>query len=99
MGWQMPWYSAKDSLDTLLGGRRIGRMNLVCYLRQGDRVFETYWTTARGVEVMDNSYRLLDLTVNGRQETWEDSPEGWPQRFQDEQNFRIDGVPPPSGPV
>jgi predicted dithiol-disulfide oxidoreductase (DUF899 family) len=40
--------------------------------------FETYWTTIRGVEVMDNSYRWLDLTVYGRQETREDSPTGWP---------------------
>ena len=45
----------------------------------GDRVFETYWTTLRGVEAMDYSYGLLDLTVYGRQETWEDSPAGWPQ--------------------
>jgi predicted dithiol-disulfide oxidoreductase (DUF899 family) len=80
MGWQMPWYSALDSLDTLLVGRRIGRMHIVCYLRQGSKVFETYWTTARGVEVMDNSYHLLDLTVYGRQESWEDSPVGWPQQ-------------------
>jgi predicted dithiol-disulfide oxidoreductase (DUF899 family) len=80
MGWEMPWYSAKDSLDTLLTSpKRPGRMHLVCYLRQGSNVFETYWTTIRGVEAMDNSYRLLDLTVYGRQETWEDSPSGWPQ--------------------
>ena len=45
----------------------------------GDRVFETYWTNGRGVEAMDNSYALLDLTVYGRQETWEDSPAGWPR--------------------
>jgi len=81
MAWEMPWYSApRDSLKTLLVGRRIGRMHLVCYLRQGSKVFETYWTTVRGVEAMDNSYRLLDLTVYGRQENWEDSPPGWPQR-------------------
>jgi predicted dithiol-disulfide oxidoreductase (DUF899 family) len=55
-------------------------MHIVCYLRQGSNVFETYWTTIRGVEAMDNSYRLLDLTVYGRQERWEDSPTGWPQR-------------------
>ena len=79
MGWQMPWYSALPSLDTLLVGRRIGRMHLVCYLNNGDRVFETYWTTVRGVEAMDNSYRLMDLTVYGRQEKWENSPPGWPQ--------------------
>src|SRR5580704_14720053 len=80
MGWEMPWYSAPwDSLDTLLVGRPVGMMYIVCYLRQGPKVFETYWTTIRGVEAMDNSYRLLDLTVYGRQEMWEDSPTGWPQ--------------------
>jgi predicted dithiol-disulfide oxidoreductase (DUF899 family) len=80
MGWEVPWYSALGSLDTLLTGRRVGRMHIVCYLRQGSKVFETYWTTARGVEVMDNNYHLLDLTVYGRQEKWEDSPSGWPQQ-------------------
>jgi predicted dithiol-disulfide oxidoreductase (DUF899 family) len=82
MGWNMPWYSAERSVDTLLAGRQAGRMHLVCYLRDGDRVFETYWTTIRGVEAMDNSYALLDMTVYGRQETWEDSPAGWPQRWE-----------------
>ena len=93
MGWEMPWYSALDSLDTLLVGRRVGMMHIVCYLRQGTRVFETYWTTRRGVEAMDNSYRLLDLTVYGRQERWEDSPTGWPLRPEGEHNYRIDGRP------
>ena len=51
---------------------------LVCYLRDEDRVYETYWTTGRGLEAMDNSYALLDLTVYGRQEAWQDTPEGWP---------------------
>lgn len=80
MGWQMPWYSAKPSLDTLLVGRQVGLFHLVCYLRDGDRVFETYWTKRRGAEVMDYSYALMDLTVYGRQEKWEDSPDGWPQQ-------------------
>lgn len=81
MGWQMPWYSApQSSLEVLLVGRRVGRMHIVCYLRLGSKVFETWWTTSRGVEVMDNNYHLLDLTVYGRQEKWEDSPEGWPQQ-------------------
>jgi predicted dithiol-disulfide oxidoreductase (DUF899 family) len=94
MGWEMPWYSApRDSLDTLLVGRRVGMMHIVCYLRTGSDVFETYWTTMRGVEAMDNSYRLLDLTVYGRQEMWEDSPTGWPQRFQGKQAYRTDGRP------
>jgi predicted dithiol-disulfide oxidoreductase (DUF899 family) len=94
MGWEMPWYSApRDSLDTLLAGRRVGRMHIVCYLRQGSDVFETYWTTGRGVEVMGNSYALLDLTVYGRQERWEDSPDGWPKWPEGEHNYRTDGRP------
>jgi predicted dithiol-disulfide oxidoreductase (DUF899 family) len=80
MGWNMPWYSAQNSLDALLVGRQIGFFHLVCYLRDSDRVFETYWTTRRGAEAMDNNYALMDLTVYGRQEPWEDSPPGWPQQ-------------------
>jgi predicted dithiol-disulfide oxidoreductase (DUF899 family) len=95
MGWEMPWYSAAGALDTLLIGRRIGMMHIVCYLRRGSEVFETYWTTLRGVEAMDNSYRVLDLSVYGRQETWEDSPPGWPQRFSGKQTFRVNGRPTP----
>src|SRR2546421_2865590 len=94
MGWEMPWYSAPpDSLENLLVGRRVGMMHLVCYLRQGSDVFETYWTWMRGVEAMDNTYRLLDLTVYGRQELWEDSPKGWPQRWEGKQRMRTDGRP------
>jgi predicted dithiol-disulfide oxidoreductase (DUF899 family) len=94
MGWTMPWYSAdRKSLDTLLIGRHVGMMHIVCYLRQGSRVFETYWTTRRGVETMDNSYRLLDLTVYGRQEKWEDSPDGWPQWTEGKERMRSDGRP------
>ncbi|HZZ49892.1 MAG TPA: DUF899 family protein [Pseudonocardia sp.] len=96
MGWDMPWYSALDSLDTLLVGRHIGMMHLVCYLREGDRVFETYWTTMRGVETMDNSLALMDLTAYGRQEPWEDSPAGWPKPWPvDGSNTRINGRPIP----
>jgi predicted dithiol-disulfide oxidoreductase (DUF899 family) len=97
MGWQMPWYSAQESLDSLLVGRQINHFYLVCYLRNGERVFETYWTTGRGVEAMDYSWALLDRTVYGRQETWEDSPAGWPQRWgegTDEPNwYRLKGRP------
>jgi predicted dithiol-disulfide oxidoreductase (DUF899 family) len=80
MGWNLPWYSAQPSLDALLVGREIGLFHLVCYLRDGDRVFETYWTKRRGVEALDYNYALMDLTVYGRQEPWEDSPTGWPRR-------------------
>jgi predicted dithiol-disulfide oxidoreductase (DUF899 family) len=79
MGWDMPWYSAKDSLATLLAGRQVGMMHLICYLRRGEQVYETYWTWMRGVETIDNNYHLLDLTAYGRQEAWEVSPPGWSQ--------------------
>lgn len=91
MGWEMPWYSVPEaSLETLLDGRKAGTMYLISYLRRGSDVFETYWTTRRGVEAMDNNYRLLDLTVYGRQQLQEDSPSGWPQI---EEGMSTDGRP------
>jgi predicted dithiol-disulfide oxidoreductase (DUF899 family) len=91
MGWEMPWYSARDSVDALLGG--FG--GYMCYLRDGDRVFATYWSTGRGTEAGGTSYHLLDLTPYGRQERWEDSPEGWPQPIDPSagDQFRTDGRP------
>ena len=93
MGWTMPWYSVlEDSEDRLIAGRHFGI--LVCYLRVGDAVYETYWTTGRGNEIMAPSYGLMDRTVYGRQELWEDSPEGWPQRWGSRGGqFRQDGRP------
>ena len=92
MGWEMPWYSAREAADALLAGRSFG--GYVCYLRDGDRVFETYWTTGRGTEAGASSYHLLDFTVYGRQETWEDSPTGWPQPYATAgEQFRADGRP------
>jgi predicted dithiol-disulfide oxidoreductase (DUF899 family) len=93
MGWEMPWYSAKGSQEVLVAGR--GGFGLICcYLRDGDRVYETYWTTARAAERMSSTYAMLDMTVYGRQEKWEDSPADWPQSFalQGEQ-FRYNGRP------
>src|SRR5262249_54743455 len=80
MGYPVPWYSVpQDSVQGLVANRHFGI--LVCYLRDGDKVYETYWTTGRGDEVMAPSYGLWDRTVHGRQEFWEDWPEGWPQRW------------------
>ena len=94
MGWDMPWYSAQGSVDALLAGRTVGMFHLVCYVRDGDRVYETYWTTGRGVEAMNNSYSLLDLTIHGRKEWWEDSPDGWPRRGEaGDDHYRTDGRP------
>ena len=92
MGFEMPWYSAQESADALLAGRWFGMHR---GLPAGRRpVFETYWSSGRGREVMAPAYGLLDMTVYGRQETWEDSPEGWPKPLgNDGDQFRLDGRP------
>src|SRR5262245_22401190 len=77
----MPWYSVERTAPQLLEGRDWQRHHLVAYVREGERVFETYYTGGRGVEVMAPTHGLLDMTVYGRQESWEDSPDGWPQAW------------------
>ena len=92
MDWDMPWYSAQPSVDELLAGRWFGV--IACYLRDGDRVFETYWTTGRASEIMSPCYGLLDLTAYGRQEVWESSPAGRPQHYRNNgEQFRANGRP------
>src|SRR6476620_6855551 len=60
MGWTMPWYSVpEESVDQLIAERHFGI--LVSYLRDGDQVFETSWTTGRGNEIMAPSFGLMDL--------------------------------------
>lgn len=82
MGWTIPWYSSTGSgfdadfdadFDVTTG------FGLNVFLRDGDEVFRTYFTTGRGVEALGSNWTFLDLTPLGRQEDWEDSPEGWPQ--------------------
>ncbi|MGW0434958.1 DUF899 family protein [Micromonospora sp. NPDC003197] len=89
MGYPFPWYSARDADPALVDGRDFGF--IACYLRDEDRVYETYWTTGRGVEALMTSYHALDLTVYGRQEKWEESPDGWPQI--NGHPWRLDGRP------
>jgi predicted dithiol-disulfide oxidoreductase (DUF899 family) len=92
MGWKMPWYSVGEARDALVAGRWFGMQ--VCYLRDGDRVFETYWSTGRAAEDWAPSYGLLDITPYGRQELWEDSPDGWPRHFATNgDQFRTGGRP------
>lgn len=78
MGWTLPWYSSYNTTFDADCGID-GGFGLSVFLRDGDRVFRTYFTTARGVDRLRVDFNLLDLTPYGRQETWEDSPEGWPQ--------------------
>lgn len=86
MGYTQPWYSVRGvegerpDLLTDLGGRPVVETgHIACFLRDGNRVFLTYYTTARGNEPADTTLGLLDMTPYGRREAWEDDPEGWPE--------------------
>lgn len=73
-------------------------MHLVCYLRESDRVFETYWTTLRGVEAMDYSYALMDLTVYGRRSCGRPRPPaGHNSGKRDRRTCGLTDAPSPSG--
>lgn len=77
MGWTIPWYSMTDEFDADFGVDEWHGTNV--FLRDGDRVFRTYFINNRGDEVFGNTWSYLDVTALGRQEEWEDSPEGYPQ--------------------
>ena len=83
MGWTLPWVSSagstfNDDFGATVDGQE--RHAVSVFFRDGDRVFHTWQTFGRGEEPFMVVFDLLDLTPYGRQETWEDSPPGWPQR-------------------
>ena len=77
MGWDMPWYTLTDDFDADFGVGEWHGTN--AFLRDGDKVFRTYFVDSRGDEAMGSTWSYLDITALGRQEEWEDSPEGYPQ--------------------
>jgi predicted dithiol-disulfide oxidoreductase (DUF899 family) len=78
MGWeQIPWYTLTDDFDTDFDVGEWHGTN--AFLRDGDDVFRTYFIDARGDEAMGGTWAYLDITALGRQEEWEDSPDGYPQ--------------------
>lgn len=78
MGWDVPYASCRDTgFATDIGA--VGFM-LTTLLRVGDQVYQTYATESRGVDRLMFTTAVADLLPYGRQETWEDSPEGWPRR-------------------
>ncbi len=82
MGWEIPWYSSEGSdfnVDFGLTTDAGEGFGLSVFLRDGDDVFRTYFVDGRGVEPLGSNWTFLDLTPLGRQEEWEDSPEGYPQ--------------------
>jgi len=77
MGWEIPWYTITDSFDADFGVDLWHGHNV--FFRDGDRVFRTYFINLRGDEAMGTLWSYLDATPLGRQELWEDSPDGYPQ--------------------
>jgi predicted dithiol-disulfide oxidoreductase (DUF899 family) len=77
MGWDMPWYTITYRFDVDFGVHQWHGHNM--FFRDGDRVFRTYFINSRGDEAMGSTWSYLDATPLGRQEAWEDSPEGYPQ--------------------
>jgi predicted dithiol-disulfide oxidoreductase (DUF899 family) len=78
MGWEkIPWYTITDSFDSDFGVNEWHGHN--AFIRDGERVFRTYFINGRGDEAMGTVWSYLDMTALGRQEVWEDSPEGYPQ--------------------
>jgi predicted dithiol-disulfide oxidoreductase (DUF899 family) len=77
MGWKMLWYTLTDSFDTDFGVNEWHGTN--AFIRDGDNVYRTFFINNRGDEAMGSTWSYLDMTALGRQEEWEDSPEGYPQ--------------------
>jgi hypothetical protein len=77
MGWNWPWYTITSDWDVDFGVDEYHGTN--AFIRDGDRVFRTYFVDNRGDEALGSTWSYLDLAALGRQETWEDSPEGYPQ--------------------
>jgi len=77
MSWRMPWYTITDSFDADFGVDEWHGHNV--FFRDGDRIYRTYFINNRGDEAMGTVWNYLDATPLGRQETWEDSPDGYPQ--------------------
>jgi predicted dithiol-disulfide oxidoreductase (DUF899 family) len=77
MGWEVPWYTLTDDFDSDFGVEEWHGTN--AFLRDGDDVYRTYFVNNRGDEALGSTWSYLDITALGRQEIWEDSPEGYPQ--------------------
>ena len=74
---QVPWYTLTDDFDADFGVDEWHGTNV--FFRDGDEIFRTYFVDGRGDEALGSTFSYLDITALGRQEDWEDSPEGYPQ--------------------
>lgn len=80
VGNMMSWYStANSSFGTDAGAPPNSGFAVNVFLRADDTVYRTWHTNGRGTEQLSHTFALIDLLPYGRQEEWQDSPEGWPQ--------------------
>lgn len=80
VGNRMDWYSTADSsFGADMGAPPNAGFAVNVFLRDGDTVYRTWHTDGRGTEQLSHTFPLIDLLPWGRQEAWQDSPEGWPQ--------------------
>ena len=77
MAWSVPWFSTMDEFSKDFDVDESFGLNV--FLRDDDEIYRTYFTTGRGAEALGSVWSFLDITPLGRQETWEDSPDGYPQ--------------------
>lgn len=77
MGWNVPWYTTRDDFSVDFGVPEYWGVNV--FLRDGDRIYRSYFTTGRAAEDLTSVWGLLDVTPFGRQEDWQDAPDGVPQ--------------------
>jgi predicted dithiol-disulfide oxidoreductase (DUF899 family) len=78
MGWEMPWYTITDDFDADFDVDEWHGTNAF-HRDDDDQIFRTYFIDKRGDEGLGTAWAYLDITALGRQEKWEDSPEGYPQ--------------------
>jgi predicted dithiol-disulfide oxidoreductase (DUF899 family) len=96
MGWDMPWYTVTDDFDSDFGVDEWHGHNV--FIRHDEAIYRTYFINNRGDEALGSTWSFLDITPLGRQETWEDSPEGYPQTPPYKWWNWHDGYPPAAAP-
>lgn len=80
VGNRMTWYSTANSpFGSDVGAPPEAGFAVNVFLRDGDTVHRTWHTDGRGTEQLSHTFGLLDVLPYGRQEDWQDSPQGWPQ--------------------
>jgi predicted dithiol-disulfide oxidoreductase (DUF899 family) len=78
MGWEQTFFTlVGDEFSRDFGVDEM--FGLIVFIRDGDRVYQTYFVNGRGIEEIGPAWSFLDITPLGRQEDWQDAPDGRPQ--------------------